>query len=172
MLTGILLFMLSFYSVSAFPEGRCYVHSCNASPYNMQWTSVTKDKSNNLVACLSISSKSCTDTSSYGCCTKFSSYLEKFVVSSNPKCRYAIAEVTINGNHKGGGIYFDIYNINMGEIRVTNLKMQGSRVPGTLVCFLSNHRAIPCPTFVMMLMVGASLHSSTQMVTHVVQLAL
>ena len=98
--------MLSF--TSGFPEGRCYVHGCQATPYDLKWTSVTYDTSNNMKACITFDKKQCVDSSKYNCCNLFSTFLEKFVISSNVKCKNALKGVTVNGNNKGGGVYFDI----------------------------------------------------------------
>ena len=125
-----LLLVLLFSAATAFPDGRCYVNNCNASPFALTWTSVSYDSNNMMTACFNISSKTCIDNSSYQCCNVFNKFLNKFVISSIPKCDKAVKSVTINDIIKPGGVFFDIYNNGTtGQLRITSLNYS----PGNLI---------------------------------------
>ena len=70
-----LLFFLKFMMIATsawtFPDGRCYVNDCNASPYDLTWNSVNLNNKNELVACFNITDKTCIDNSKYNCCNSF-----------------------------------------------------------------------------------------------------
>lgn len=132
---SLLLFLLFAY-VNGFPMGRCYVSQCDASPYNIKWSSVTIDKNSDMIACLDITKKNCFDPSKYNCCDLFTNYLEKFDISTDPICKGTVAKVTVNNVTKGGGVYFDIYGDqkDRAQLRITALRMDGQDVAGTRVC--------------------------------------
>ncbi len=145
---AILLMLSTLTSTTfAFPMGRCYVRSCSASPYDLKWSSVTFDsRTSQMTACIDLRNKNCTDNSQYNCCGVFGNLLEKFDISSVPACKNSVVQVTVNGNKKGGGIYFDVYDNNgqqEGQLRITGLNTPGPRVQGMRVCITTR---APCNT--------------------------
>jgi hypothetical protein len=126
--------MLAVHAVSAgFPEGRCYAPSCQATPYDMTWTSETKMSNGHVVACFNISSKGCIDTGKYNCCEGFANKLHKIKLSTVPQCERAVVAVTVNKTKKGGGIYFEKSG-NTAELILTTLRISGSKAVNTRVC--------------------------------------
>lgn len=130
-----LLLVLAVGTTNAFPYGRCYVNSCNASPYTLEKTSTN---------CFVIKDKPCSDNSMYNCCSLFKSLLHKIVLPVNLQCERAVDYVTINGERKGGGVYLDYFkNVNEMELRLTNLKLNSNSAQNTQVCVYTKD---PCPT--------------------------
>lgn len=130
MITG---YIASVHS-SCFPKGRCYVNSCEATPYDLTWTSMTYDTNGNMIACFTVSKKLCIDDTTYNCCGTFNNTLNKIVLSTQPYCENTILDVTVNGSKKGGGIYFDTYDTDHSELRLTNLNISRIRVAHTQLC--------------------------------------
>lgn len=142
---SILLLFLSFCTLASagFPHGRCYEPSCEASPFDLTWTSQT-NKGGDVIACFKVSSKPCIEGTNtkkkYGCCSTFSRVLYKIVLASRRACTHSVKAVFVNGNKKGGGVYFDNYE-GQSELRITNLNINGAKAPGTTVCL---QLAKPC----------------------------
>ena len=119
------LTMISAATAWTFPDGRCYVNNCNASPYDLTWKSVDFNNKNELVACFDISDKLCVDGPN-NCCNSFKQLLNKVMISTNNNCKKTIVSVTSNGIKKAGGVFFDSYNVNgltdmYSQLRITNL---------------------------------------------------
>ena len=137
-----ILFAIFMVTINAFPSGRCYVNSCNASPYILTWISSVANR-----ACFIIENTACYDPSKYDCCNKFNTLLHKIDVSSTAICNKSVISVTVNGTVKAGGISFVIDNTtdsNSGaELRISSLTMNNSTADGTILCI--NMRE-PCNT--------------------------
>ena len=117
-----------------FPVGRCYVHQCGASPYNIAWTSSN---------CFQIVNQPCVDLSKYTCCQTFETLLHKIVFPVNPSCKGSLVNFTIDGVVKGGGITFDIFSATDAELRISSMTYNMSTAIGLTMCLnLKN----PCPT--------------------------
>lgn len=136
---------LSFLLISAwltfteayFPDGRCYVNSCDASPYQFKTINQT---------CFSIEKQACIDTSVYQCCTVFEKLLNKIVIKSDPICKNTVSAVYINGIKKPGSVFFDLNSENEGQLRITNLQL--TNYPDfTTVCIISKDPCANLTTF-------------------------
>lgn len=127
-------------NVNAFPQGRCYVPSCEATPYDINWISEKILNSEYTESCFLISKKKCIDSSKYNCCNSFANSLYKIALSSQPSCENSVMNVTINGTKKGGGIYFTTYPNNDSskttgaELRLTALNIPSNIINNTEVC--------------------------------------
>jgi hypothetical protein len=116
-----------------FPTGRCSVNKCESSLYDLTWTSENAVGNTN-VACFTVSKKMCIDTPGFSCCSLFESRLFKIVLPSLPICSKSVAQVTVNGTRKGGGVFFDVYDGQNAELRLTTLRIDGSVAEGTKIC--------------------------------------
>ena len=127
-----LFFLINLLSLfanarGAFPNGRCYVNTCSASPYQFSHKNDT---------CFVISPKNCIDYSEYDCCNLFKNSLPKFVLKTSVECAKSVKGVYINGVKKGGGVFFDSYGNSEYELRVTSLFITTKDVEmGVEVCF-------------------------------------
>lgn len=118
---------------AGFPTGRCSVNKCESSLYDLTWTSETAVGATN-VACFTVNKKMCIDTPGYSCCSLFKSQLFKIVLPSLPICNKSVTQVTVNGTRKGGGVFFDVYDGQNAELRLTTLRIDGSVAEGTKIC--------------------------------------
>lgn len=116
----------------AFPNGRCYVPSCEATPYDLIWVSETPLSNGNTYACFEITNKPCIDPSNYACCNTFLKSLYKIVLSSPSTCVHSVINVKVNGIQRGGGVYFD--TVPEGQLRITNLNIPYASTNGTRIC--------------------------------------
>ena len=124
----------------AFPMGRCVVRSCSASPYRLGLEFGEGNQT-----CFPILRRAaCADSSRYDCCARFASLLNKFVVESSSGCKGALATVLVDGVRKRGGVYFDIYDGGLAELRITNLRMANVSAAGRTVCIQLRP---PCASF-------------------------
>jgi hypothetical protein len=133
-----LLFLATtFFGLSQayFPDGKCYVNKCDASPYKFITYNTT---------CFTIERKSCIDNTQYNCCNVFTNLLNKIILKSTPLCNNAIKNVYVNGVKKPGGIYYDLYGKNEAELRITNLQFTNYPT-STLVCLDAKP---PCATLI------------------------
>lgn len=136
---------LSFLLISAwftftgafFPDGRCYVNSCDASPY--QFKSINQ-------TCFSIEKKACVDVSKYQCCNVFEKLLNKIVIKSDTMCKNTVTGVYINGVKKAGSVFFDLYGNAEAQLRITNLKLIDYPAL-TTVCIISKNPCANLTTF-------------------------
>lgn len=116
-----LLLPLDAYAQYAFPYGRCYDRACESSPYRFTWINTTRIISANQTEwCFDVSTVSCVN-SPYKCCSSLSENLKKIVIQTRSICDKSVAQVTVNGIVKRGGIYFDTYTANNSELRITSL---------------------------------------------------
>ena len=124
---SLFLFLTSFTisTKSEFPIGRCYVHSCDASPYVLKWV-VPQVSSNEY--CFDVNDKPCMSESIYGCCDIFRRNVEKFVISMTPGCNKSVAQVVVNGVKKGGGIYYDENALKLTALRLNNTNVLNTRI--------------------------------------------
>ena len=53
--------------IFAFPDGRCYVNKCDASPYILDWVSES---------CFTIKTQNCNNNYRYTCCELFNKLLD------------------------------------------------------------------------------------------------
>ena len=120
-----------------FPDGRCYVNSCDASPY--QFKSINQ-------TCFSIEKKACVDVSKYQCCNVFEKLLNKIVIKSDTMCKNTVTGVYINGVKKAGSVFFDIYGNAEAQLRITNLKLI-DYPELTTVCIISKNPCANLTTF-------------------------
>lgn len=125
----ILVLHLLMAVAAAFPAGRCFEKTCDASPYLI---SVVPPPSPNMM-CMQFSTKECT-SARYNCCSRFLGNLVKVVFPSMPACNRSIERVTVNGVRKGGGVFFDIYSPTRAELRVTALNMNQTMVLDSTIC--------------------------------------
>lgn len=109
-------------TAASFPRGKCYDRACASSPYDFTWVSQRKLDQNTSELCFDITARpdNCTE-SKYKCCSTFKKELFKFVIDTKTKCKKAIRSVRIDGREKKGGVYFDTYEKNRAELRLTNL---------------------------------------------------
>jgi hypothetical protein len=126
---------------SAFPMGRCYVRSCDSSPYQLVTTEMSPGR-----LCFRVDGKSCIETHDrYSCCANFDNVLNKIVLETQPQCNTSISSVTVNGGNKGGGVFFDLYGGNgldiadvdvdvRAELRITSLRLNRTQALQTTVC--------------------------------------
>lgn len=121
-----LLIVFSAVSVSncqpySFPRGKCYEKRCGASPYAFTWVSKTiSDDLSKSTTCMRVHVRPCTVESQYGCCSTFRKQLKKFTMWVKPSCKDALVSVSVNGVEKGGGVFYDVYNDQNAELRVTS----------------------------------------------------
>lgn len=125
-----LLHPLDAHAQYTFPYGRCYDRACESSPYRFTWINGNTTQEN-LVPnqtewCFDVSTVPCVN-SPYKCCTSLSDNLKKIVIQTRSICEKSVAQVTVNGRVKRGGIFFDQYASNNSELRITSLS--GIRVP-------------------------------------------
>lgn len=131
--TLMLLFMTT--STLGFPMGRCFVRSCDSSPYNIRVSEARRGR-----MCYSIDAKECMETNArFQCCQNFINSLNKIVFESHPRCNRSVAGVTVNGQMKGGGVSFDIdsgsgNNGGRAELRVTALRMNYTQALAATIC--------------------------------------
>lgn len=122
---------------AAFPDGRCYENSCNASPYNLNVVNFPTG------FCFTFQSKACYSNPKYDCCTKFTQSIPKIIFSTLPSCLGSVAQVTVNGVKKGGGIYFNSYATDQAELIITSLNLPASIIPYSTICVFLQ---APCAT--------------------------
>jgi hypothetical protein len=94
------------FTGASFPDGKCYVNSCDASPY--QFKTINQ-------SCFSIEKKTCFDVSKYQCCNVFEKLLNKIVIKSDPICKNTVTGVFINGIKKPGSVFFDLNSNNEAQ---------------------------------------------------------
>ncbi len=135
MLSKLFLFLSFLLSAQAtwFPKGRCYMPTCEPTPWDLTWVSQTRT-GNNVRACFVVTSKPCINSNNMNCCSVFSNELYKIVLSSKPACNRKVITATKNDTVLRGGVYFDTYHDQHSELRLTNLRIPGSRVNGTVFC--------------------------------------
>lgn len=138
MISLILLLLGAYVANADFPAGRCYEKTCNASPYEIRKVNSQDNK-----MCVRFSLKECTSPK-YDCCNRFTNNLVKIVFPSLPICKNSVEMVTINGNKKGGGIYFDVYNGDEAELRITSLNINQNKALNATICV---HLKGTCSTF-------------------------
>lgn len=133
----ILAFLIPLSTINAgFPNGRCYVNSCSSSPFDIHVTQATRGR-----LCFVVKDKPCVETSTrYSCCKLFENNLNKIVISAQRQCNSSIEQVSINGERKGGGVFFDDYDT-FAELRVTSLRMNKTSVRDKEFCI---HLKEPC----------------------------
>lgn len=112
---------------ASFPNGRCYDRNCESNPYDLKLVTQTGIDQNTTRFCFDLNVKKCTDTQ-YKCCSVLSRDLPKIVFKTKPRCLKAVAEVTVGGKPKRGGVYFDEYETH-SEVRVTALNGLNATIP-------------------------------------------
>lgn len=131
---SVVLLSLACSSVHAtFPTGRCYSHSCEATPFDISWVSQTPAPQNRNIACFKVTSKSCFDSTNLNCCEGFESLLHKIKLATSATCERSVVSVTVNGTKKGGGIYFE-KDDDHSELILTTLRIPGSKAVNTEFC--------------------------------------
>jgi len=134
MLSALVLFSLLLSAQATwFPEGRCYMPTCEPTPYDLTWVSQTQNGANT-IACFLVTAKPCIDSNKFGCCSVFSNQLFKIVLSSRPACDKKVLSVYKNNTKLNGGVYFDTYHNQHSELRLTHLLIPGSKASGTMFC--------------------------------------
>ena len=136
------LLALCDVTFAMFPNGRCFIHTCDASPYTLPIVQQTDNS-----VCFQIQHQDCTSVSNYDCCNIFHNYVNKIIISSSPTCSYkSISNITLDGFLKIGGIYFDYYNNNTeAELRITNLNFSGyNNILNHTLCINFQNE---CPSF-------------------------
>ena len=126
------------FTTASFPAGKCFAKAASYSPYEPVLTSKTANS-----FCINFREKPCAATQ-YNCCSKFYSNLVKIVLPSLPQCIKSVNRVTLNGQWKVGGVYFDVYNQIEAELRITALNLNKDQVLQSVIC-LSLKDA--CPSF-------------------------
>lgn len=137
----LILFLLAIThsAESGFPYGRCYVRSCDSSPY--QWT-VTDDQIGKF--CVQVTGKTCNETHpTYKCCGLFTQNLHKIVFPT--RCNKSLDYVTVNNVRKSGGVFLDTYSTH-NELRVTTLRLDATTAQGMVICVYLK-KGIDCPKF-------------------------
>jgi hypothetical protein len=124
---------------AGFPAGKCTQRACDRSPYSMAWTTSTSP----LCFLVGSASQSCNRSGTDGCCSLFENTFRKLVITSPPECSKSVRAVRVNGVLKGGGVYFDVYDATHGELRLTNMLLNSSTAPDTLICITTTS---PCET--------------------------
>lgn len=116
-------------TTAAFPNGRCYVKSCESSPYELRATAWQPGR-----LCFRIAPKTCAESSAtHTCCQRFRDNLNKIVLRTSAECNRSVSAVTINGIRKGGGVFFDTYAAH-SELRITSLGLNNTSASSTEVC--------------------------------------
>lgn len=133
-----LLLLASFSEAVTFPMGNCYVRGCDASPYKL-----TPTVNNATSFCFRIDPAQCVDSSKYNCCGLLNNNFNKIVMLSQPACKSSLSKVTVNNIVKGGGVYFDIYDTDKAELRLTNLQLTSQSAYGVEMCLVLKP---PCST--------------------------
>lgn len=125
--------------VNAFPQGRCFVNSCESTPY-----AITRVPNTN---CFDITIKQCSDESKYKCCQGFHQGLHKIVLESATVCDKAVRQVTVNGIVKGGGLFFAIDQEKQeAEFRITSLRLNNVTAQNTRICITLDQNNNACNT--------------------------
>lgn len=131
------------WRVQAFPQGRCYVPQCDATPYLLEWLPQTRPGT----MCFRINLKDCEDASRYACCDLLRQNLNKIVIQSRPECERKVTRVTVDGAVKGGGVYFengvDSQGVPWAEQRLSTMRMNVSNAANKTVCLSVSS---PCDT--------------------------
>ena len=130
------------FSLSTFPVGRCYQKACLASPY-----SATVIADNDKQMCIAFENKNCYSDPQYDCCTRFTDNVIKIVLPSVPECNSSVSFVTINGEKKGGGIYFDVFDNDNAELRITNLYLNNTQMLSSIICINFKNVCLNMSTF-------------------------
>lgn len=126
-----------------FPRGRCSDGACTSSPYALRWQSMTENVgSGGGRFCFVVERQTCIQTQQR-CCDMLADKLYKVVLSVNPTCNRRIANVTIDGVRKGGGVFFDLYGADEAELRITNMPYNITTGPGRVICI---NTMAPCGT--------------------------
>jgi hypothetical protein len=141
----LLLVATSGYTQSTyfFPYGRCSDKKCGSSPYELTWISKSiRDDLSQGTFCFHVRTRECTINSQYDCCNKFKKEFKKFVIHVRPECKEAFLGVSVNGQRKGGGIFYDVYDKQNAELRVTALSgINYETANRTQICV---HLKAPC----------------------------
>ena len=140
------LFIVSFLALatsarSGFPDGKCTVRSCLATPYDFPITTDTLGK-----FCFTVQPKQCMNQGSIDCCGMLTDKFEKVVIKSKPECKGTVRKVTVDGVTKGGGVYFDLYGNQEALLRLTAFRSNYTMMIGKVVCV---ELAGECPTISM-----------------------
>ena len=136
-LTLLLLLPFMTSTTAYFPAGSCAAQKCSMSPYDFQWTSIDNVNGQFCFNVIPRPSDGCVGQ----CCSVFQQLFMKFVIKANPSCKSAFRQVNINGVRKPGGVFYDIYNTNESELRVTSMTYNNVSVVGNTFCILMNS---PC----------------------------
>ena len=139
-----LLLALCMFSTAYadFPNGRCSDKACSSSPYSLKWQTVQQSATAGGRFCFVVERQVCVQTQQQ-CCTMLSNKFFKMVLASKTQCNKKIANVTIDGVRKGGGVFFDLYANDEAELRITNLPYNITTGPGRIVCI---NTLPPCGT--------------------------
>jgi hypothetical protein len=128
------------FDAFSFPRGQCFDKKCGSSPYALTWVEASEGE-DQARYCFRLSTRPCTN-SEYDCCNIFQESLKKFVIHVRADCESSFKGVTVNGVAKRGGVFYDIYEGNNAELRVTNLAgIDMATANDTTVCI---HLAKPC----------------------------
>lgn len=121
------------YGASAyFPAGSCAAQPCSWSPYDFTWSFIDNVGG---AFCFNVVPKACEGP----CCATFEKLFMKFVIKTKAECKPYFRQVNINGQKKGGGVFFDIYNTyNESELRVTSMAYNNLTVTDQTFCIFVN----------------------------------
>lgn len=128
------MLLLPLAVTASFPMGRCYSSSCEATPYDIAWTSETALGNDMVSACFTVTSKPCIDTTGLNCCQSFATQLHKIKLSTNQNCITSLVNVTVNGTRKGGGVYIEADVGQQAELTLTTLRIPGDKAVNTKFC--------------------------------------
>ena len=115
-----IFYILSFSQVEPqlFPYGGCSVRSCASTPIAAQGPFATGQDA----FCWTMYTRPCFEQSATTtCCATFGKMFQKIVLQTVPSCQHEIANVTLNGQKKGGGVYFETHGGESAELKITNL---------------------------------------------------
>ena len=124
-----LLLLLLPTAYASFPAGSCATQSCSMSPYMFEWKTIDN---NNGLFCFDVIPQPCSGP----CCSVFQKLFMKWVMKTNPACKSAFGQVNINGLKKPGGVFYDLYNNNEAELRVTSMTYTNTTINGNTFCII------------------------------------
>ena len=130
-----------------FPEGSCGAQPCAWSPYDFAWSSIDNNGTFGKF-CFNVIPRA-SGICDGPCCTKFETLFMKFVVKSSPVCNKHINQVSINGIKKGGGVFFDLYDVNdtSAQLRVTSMSYNNVTVQNATFCIVTTPPCNDIATF-------------------------